>query len=85
MYGTLFLNLDRCSSRHVSQTSLQRVRDVYEQAIMQLGLDIARGPIIWEAYRDFEERLLDVMLSLGDAKHAYVSLHDAVHCCVHAV
>lgn len=47
------------------------MRDVYEAAIVQLGLDVARGRPIWQEYRDFEERLLDIMLSLGDAKNAY--------------
>lgn len=47
------------------QASLQRVRDVYEAAIVQLGVDIARGAAIWEAYRDFEEGMLEILLSAG--------------------
>lgn len=61
-----------CASHAVLQASMQRVRDVYEAAIVQLGVDVGRGGQLWDDYRDFEERYLEVLLVCGDAKNAYV-------------
>ena len=37
---------------------IQNVRNTFEKAITHVGIHVARGALIWEAYREFEIALL---------------------------
>jgi hypothetical protein len=46
---------------------MKAVREVYESAITDVGINVAEGSLIWNAYRNFEATLLDVLEASGDA------------------
>ena len=37
------------------------MRDIFERALTAIGQHAALGNIIWDAYREFEQNLLDAM------------------------
>ncbi|KAK1370555.1 Squamous cell carcinoma antigen recognized by T-cells 3 [Heracleum sosnowskyi] len=47
--------------REGSPTGISKLRNLFERALTAAGLHIAEGYKIWEAYRKFEQTLLDTM------------------------
>jgi len=48
-----------------TKEGIVKARDVHEQAITACGLHVAKGALIWEAYREFESALLSMMAPSG--------------------
>jgi len=48
-----------------SKEGIVKARDIHEKAITACGLHVAKGALIWEAYREFESALLSMMASSG--------------------
>ncbi|RWS02172.1 hypothetical protein B4U79_04340 [Dinothrombium tinctorium] len=44
-----------------SENGLQKVRDVFEKAVSTVGLHVPKGSLIWEAYREFENSIIDLI------------------------
>lgn len=40
------------------EEATKKIRDLAERALMAVGLHVAKGVFIWEAYREFEQVLL---------------------------
>ncbi|KAF3439308.1 hypothetical protein FNV43_RR17584 [Rhamnella rubrinervis] len=49
------------SVRECSPTGIAKARDLYERALTAAGLHIAEGNKIWEAYREFEQAILEAI------------------------
>lgn len=44
-----------------SDEGIKLARDIFERAISAVGIHVSRGPLIWEAYREFENALLMIL------------------------
>ncbi len=44
-----------------SAEGVQRARDIFERAVAAVGINVAKGALIWEAFREFETALLSLM------------------------
>lgn len=49
------------SVREFLPTGISKTRDLFERAIIAGGLHVAEGSKVWEAYRSFEEAVLNSM------------------------
>ncbi|KAI7743467.1 hypothetical protein M8C21_011318 [Ambrosia artemisiifolia] len=49
------------SVREFSPTGISKARDLFERALIACGLHVAEGSKLWEAYRSFEEAILNSM------------------------
>lgn len=49
------------SVRERSPTGISKARDLFERALIACGLHVAEGSKLWEAYRSFEEAVLNSM------------------------
>jgi hypothetical protein len=45
---------------------VERVRKVYEDAITNVGLNVAEAAPLWNDYRAFEQNLLDALAGSAD-------------------
>ncbi len=56
------------------QKSIEAVREAYESAINDAGINLAEGGLVWNAYRSFESTLLEVLEESGgqNAERLYV-------------
>lgn len=58
---------------------MARARDLYERALTAAGLHVAEGNKIWEAYREFEQAILesiddtDIQVRTSNFLHAVVA------------
>lgn len=43
------------------QYGVKIVRDTFERALTSVGLHVAKGAILWEAYREFENVMLGML------------------------
>jgi len=43
---------------------IDKVRQLFERALIAVGTHITKGAIIWEAYREYENMILASLLSL---------------------
>ena len=41
------------------ENGIQKVRSVFERAITAVGLHVTKGAMIWDAYREFENAILE--------------------------
>ena len=44
-----------------SDEGIKLARDIFEKAIIAVGIHVSRGPLIWETYREFENALLIIL------------------------
>lgn len=49
------------SVHECSPTGISKARDLFEHALIACGLHVAEGSKIWEAYRSYEEAILNKM------------------------
>ena len=42
----------------MTRKGLQYPRDIFERALTSVGLHVTEGPIIWQAYREYETAVL---------------------------
>ncbi len=47
------------------QISIEAVREAYENSINDAGINLAEGALVWNAYRSFENTLLEVLEEAG--------------------
>jgi hypothetical protein len=43
------------------QDGVETVRNTFERALTAVGLHVAKGAILWEAYREFENVMLAML------------------------
>ncbi|KAJ0937713.1 putative RNA recognition motif domain, tetratricopeptide-like helical domain superfamily [Helianthus annuus] len=56
-----FIQKHDSSVREFSPTGISKARDLFERALIACGLHVAEGSKLWEAYRSFEEAILNSM------------------------
>lgn len=45
------------------EEKLDKVRQLFERALIAVGMHVTKGAIIWEAYREYENMILTSLLS----------------------
>jgi hypothetical protein len=50
------------------QNGIQTVRNTFERALTAVGLHAAKGAILWEAYREFENVMLGMLQVIYNVK-----------------
>ncbi|XP_064460497.1 squamous cell carcinoma antigen recognized by T-cells 3-like [Ornithodoros turicata] len=68
-----------------TESSMEKIREVFERAVTAAGLHVSQGALIWEAYREFELALLATMqppsegLMSSEQSEMYVSQRNRVY------
>lgn len=63
--------------------SIEKVRTVFERALMAAGLHVPKGDLLWESYREFEQIILSGMVCIFTLHCMDLFRPRAVYICVY--